>query len=98
MHKRWFTIRKWLPHFFLSAEKSDYDRLSNDVTLSDTATQQCVSLDIVDDSVLEDTEFLTVSLSLLGKQDSVSLSPPTATIFITDDDSEKYSSLYMCNI
>ena len=75
--------------FFLSVEKSDYDRLSNNVTLSDTTTEQCVSLDIVDDSVLEDIESLTVSLSLPVKQDSVSLSPPTATVFITDDDSEK---------
>ena len=64
------------------------------MTLSDTATQQCVSLDIVDDSVLEDTESLTVSLSLIGKEKSVSLSPPTATIFINDDDSEKLNDLF----
>ena len=73
----------------LSAERSDYDRLSNSVTLSDTTTQQCVSLDIVDDSVLEDIESLTVSLSLNGEQNGVSLSAHTATIFINDDDGER---------
>ena len=82
----------------LSAERSDYDRISNNVTLSDTTTQQCVSLDIVDDSVLEDIESLTVSLSLPVKQDSVSLSPPTATIFITDDDSEKFKGHFHFNL
>ena len=80
------------------AERSDYDLLSNDVTLSDTATQQCVSLVIVDDSVLEDTESLTVSLSLLGKENSVSLSLPTATLFITDDDSERFRGHLQMNI
>ena len=78
----------------LSAERSDYDRLSNDVTLSHTTTQQCVSLDILDDSVLEDIESLTVSLSLNGEQNSVSLSPHTATIFINDDDGERFNDLH----
>ena len=68
------------------------------MTLSDTATQQCVSLDIVDDSVLEDTESLTVSLSLNGERNGVLLSLPTATIFITDDDGERLNSLQLINI
>ena len=80
--------------FCLSAEKSDYDKLSNNVTLSDTNTQQCVLVDIVDDSVLEDIESLTVSLSLNGEQNSVSLSPHTATIFINDDDGERFNDLH----
>ena len=79
---------------YLSAGRSDYDRQSNNATLSDTTTQQCVSLDIVDDSVLEDIESLTVSLSLNGEQNSVSLSPHTATIFINDDDGERFNDFY----
>jgi hypothetical protein len=41
---------------------------------------------IEDDSVLEETESLTVSLSLTGAPDGVQLSEQTATIVITNDD------------
>ena len=78
----------------LSAEISDYNIQSNNVTLSDTTTRQCVSVDVVDDSVLEDTESLTVSLSLTREQSSVSLSPPAATIFITDNDGESLNHFH----
>ena len=60
------------------------------VTLTPTVTQQCVSVMIVDDSVLEKTEFLTVSLLLTGDMDGVQLSQHAATIFIIDDDGKKY--------
>ena len=64
----------------------DFTGLMSTVNLTPTVTQQCVSVMIEDDSVLEKTESLTVSLSLTGASDSVYLSQPTATIVITDDD------------
>ena len=69
------------------AEASDYERLSIDVTLSPTNSEQCVSVEVVDDSAVEQTESLTVSLSLpAGGLSSVQLTPNTATILITDND------------
>ena len=69
------------------AEASDYERLSTDVTLSPTNPEQCVSVEVVDDSAVEQTESLTVSLSLpAGGLSSVQLTPNTATILITDND------------
>ena len=63
--------------------------LMSNVTLSPTNDQQCVSVMIEDDSVLEETESLAVSLSLTGVMDSVQLSQQTTTIVITDDDCKK---------
>ena len=46
-----------------------------------------MSVEIVDDSAVEQTESLTVSLSLpAGGLNSVQLTPNTATILITDND------------
>ena len=56
------------------------------MTLSATASEDCVSIRVVDDSVLEETESLMVSVSLTGKLTSVQLTQHTATILITDDD------------
>ena len=52
-----------------------------------------MSLIIKDDSVLEETEFLTVSLSLIEVLDSVQLSQQTATVVITDDDGKGLTSV-----
>ena len=76
--------------YFYSTEVEDYTALTRAVTLTPTVTQQCVSVMIEDDSVLEETESLTVSLSLTGVLDGVQLSRHTATIFITNDDGKKY--------
>ena len=64
----------------------DYTELSAVITLSATASEDCVSIGVVDDSVLEETEFLTVTLSLIRELNSVQLTEHTATILITDDD------------
>jgi hypothetical protein len=64
----------------------DFTGLMSTVNLTPTVTQQCVSVMIEDDSVLEETESLTVSLSLTGAPDGVQLSEQTATIVITNDD------------
>ena len=63
------------------------------VTLTPTDTQQCMTVMIEDDSVLEETESLTVSLSLIGVLDSVELSQHTTTIDITDDDGNRIDIL-----
>ena len=78
-----------------STDEDDYTALTRAVTLTPTVTQQCVSVMIEDDSVLEETESLTVSLSLTGAPDSVHLFQQTATIVITDNDSNG-ADIYMC--
>ena len=74
-------------------EDDDYTALIRIVTLTPTDTQQCVRVMIEDDSVLEETESLTVSLSLIGVLDSVELSQHTTTIDITDDDGNRIDIL-----
>ena len=71
------------------AEGTDYERLSTNVTLSPSNSEQCVSVEVVDDSAVEREESLTVSLSLPpGGLSSVQLTPNTTTILITDNDGE----------
>ena len=72
-----------------STEEDDYTALTGTVTLTPTNDQQCVSVVIEDDSVLEETESLTVSLSPTGVVDSVQVSQPTTTIVITDNDCKR---------
>ena len=45
-----------------------------------------MDVEIEDDSAVESTEYLTVSLSPLDSGLSVELNPHNATIFITDND------------
>ena len=75
-------------------EGGDHTALTETVTLTPTDAQQCVSVMIEDDSVLEETESLTVSLSLTGVLDRVQLSQHTATIVITDDDCKRLIIAY----
>ena len=58
------------------------------MTLSATPSEDCVSIRIVDDSVLEETESLMVSLSLIGEWTRVQLAQHLTTLLITDDDGE----------
>lgn len=74
-----------------SSEVSDYARLSTAVILSPTASEDCVSIRVVHDSVLEETESLVVSLSLTGELTSVQLTQRATTILISDDDGEQLS-------
>ena len=64
------------------------------MTLNPTDAQQCASVMIEDDSVLEETESLTVSLSLAGVMDNVQVPEPNTTIVITDDDSKRYTCVH----
>ena len=50
----------------------------------------CITIDIVDDAAVENTESFTVSLSRTGGLDSrVQLRQPTSTIEIIDDDNHQ---------
>ena len=63
------------------------------LSLSPNTTQQCVNIAILDDSEMEETEFLTLSLSLTSEQNSVALSQPNATVYIIDNDGELYTCI-----
>ena len=86
-------VQLTISYFCTSTEEDDYTAFTGTVTLSPTNDQQCVSVMIEDDSVLEETESLTVSLSLIGVLDSVELSQHTTTIDITDDDGNRIDIL-----
>ena len=72
----------------IATEGLDFPRLSRTVTLTPTDAQQCVIVTIEDDSELEETESLIVSVSLTGIVDSVLLTQHTASISIVDNESK----------
>jgi hypothetical protein len=66
--------------------EQDFVRLSERITLSPTVSEQCLSVEIVNDSATELNESLILSLSVFGEWSRVHIFPPAASIFITDDD------------
>ena len=83
-----------LCEFTTFPEVLDYRGISDILKFSSSVSEQCVSVDIVENSVLEETECLTVALSLLtGKDSKIQLKPSSAKIFIIDNDGE--GSIYM---
>lgn len=75
----------------------DYTTTSEVVMFSSTVMRQCVTVPILDDSVSENPELFTVTLS--SDDPDVSSTVPTTNVLITDDDSvtvgiemETYSS------
>ena len=64
----------------------DYRAVSESISLSPTLSEACVDVEIEDDSAVESTEYLTVSLSSLDGGLSVELSPDSTTIYIIDND------------
>ena len=65
----------------------DYLEQSGYVELTSTATKQCISIPIIDDSIDEsDQECFTVSLS--SDSADLTLSPAVATLCINDNDGE----------
>ena len=79
-----------------STDASDFLSPSKQVTLSPNATRQCVNIVTLEDSELEETEFLTLSLSLTSEQNSVSLSQQNATVYITDNGRLQHKPLCAC--
>ena len=62
----------------------DYTAVSGSITFSPSVSQQSILVAIINDSVREDRETLTVSLT--DAPDRVMLSPAQGTIGIIDDD------------
>ena len=62
----------------------DYTAVSGSITFSPSVSQQSILVAIINDSVREDRETLTVSLT--GAPDRVMLNPTQGTIGILDDD------------
>jgi hypothetical protein len=82
-----------------TANATDFTSLTTTVTLTNTMRRSCVSIAITDDSISENIESFTVSLSLTGPQHSAALlSRSTTTISIFDNDVVKvimeYNTLY----
>ena len=64
----------------------DYTTVTAQQTFQATVTQQCSSISIDDDTILENDEAFSVQLSTLDPD--VNLTPSTATVTIENDDSE----------
>ena len=67
-------------------DPSDYTTVTAQLTFQATVTQQCSSISIVDDTILENDEVFSVQLSTLDPD--VNLTPSTATVTVENDDSE----------
>ena len=65
----------------------DYLSLSQVLVFQPCDTRQCVNVSIVDDSVLEETEFFNATLaSNAGLDPRITLNPVTAVVNILDND------------
>ena len=62
--------------------------MTENISLSSSVSEACVVIEIVDDSAVEETEYLTVSLSTLLEGEVLELDPNTTRIYITDNDSK----------
>ena len=76
----------------------DYQEISSSTfALTLIETNHCIEMTIVDDTVFEETENLTMTLfytELLSNK-SINISPDTATISINDDDGNIVLFIYM---
>ena len=72
----------------ISAAPGDYRTVAENIYLSSSVSEACVVVEIQDDSAVESTEYLTVSLSSLLAGQALELDPNTTTIYITDNDSK----------
>ena len=81
----------------LSIDGVDYTGLpATDVYLNSAHDQSCVSVSILDDLIFEDTEFLNVSLTILGpKKRFLTLSQDVYIVYITNDDGKGQQILCM---
>ena len=70
----------------LSAALEDYRGVTENISISSSVSEACVVVEIEDDSAVESTEYLTVSLSLLLAGQALELDPSSTTIYIIDND------------
>ena len=67
---------------------SDYSAVSQEVVFPAGTTQRSVAIPIMEDSVLEATEFFLVSISIQGGSDGVVLRVDSVEVSIQNNDSE----------
>ena len=72
----------------MHAAGTDYTTTSVTVTIQATVSSQNVMVPITNDSLVEGVEQFSAQLSVPSGQDGVMLGANTATVEITDDDSE----------
>lgn len=80
--KRTLRVIKLLINYLFSTEFADYDPIDDTVVFTNNNKTYCVTVNVKDDSIDEDTETFLVNVQVLGYSDSVSA---TANISIIDD-------------
>ena len=58
------------------------------------AKRQCLTVDIIDNNLIEDTETFTLTL-LRGSPDDIMLDPTVATVSIEDEDGTFVGTVYL---
>jgi len=71
---------------FLTGSGRDFLVLNRDLTITATSSdsRECFNITIIDDSIIEDTEFFR--LSLISTSDNVTVLSSLATVFLRDND------------
>lgn len=71
---------------FLTGGGRDFLVLNRDLTITATSSDswKCFNITIIDDSIIEDTEFFR--LSLISTSDNVTVLSSRATVFLRDND------------
>ena len=69
----------------------DYESLSKEMTFSQNVSEQCISVEVYNDTTLELNESLTLSLSVSGVEDGVSISPQNVDVLVVNDDGKLLS-------
>ena len=69
----------------------DYEEKVEEVTLSPSISDECILVVVMNDSKIEGTEYLTVSLSTLTEGMSVVLTQEKVNISITDTTGRKHN-------
>ena len=69
----------------LCAGPADYTSVEVELTFDETVSLSCVDIPIVDNDFIEEQESFTVTLT--SSDPDVTFMPPTAPVFIVDDDS-----------
>ena len=80
-------------HLFQPAAPSDYTRVVVNVMFSPGVVQRSVSVPVVNDSIVEETELFFALLTDAG--DPVNIAPEEATIFIIDEGDSMLSLRYV---
>ena len=64
------------------------------MTFSQNVSEQCISVEVYNDTTLELNESLTLSLSVSGVEDGVSISPQNVDVLVVNDDGKFYRDYF----